>query len=289
VRAFCAEVYDRLGATLEHIEPGRIARFDDPEKPRGNKACWAVLHLDRRPAGAFGCWRTGATFTWRADGGQPSREDRERTRAIIEADKRRRAQERERAHQAAAERARAMRVQATPATIQHAYLEAKRVPALGLRELQGGLLVPLSTTDGGIVNLQRIRADGSKRFLSGGRVTGAFWLLSNGLRHTGELYIAEGAATALTIHQQTRAPVAAAMNAGNLLPVAETIRAARPLLSLVVAADNDHRTDGNPGLNYGRAAARAVGAAVTWPTVCGGEDCRCTDYNDVASCGRAPV
>ena len=45
VRAFCAEVYDRLGATLQDIEPARLVRFDDPDKPRGNKACVPASEL----------------------------------------------------------------------------------------------------------------------------------------------------------------------------------------------------------------------------------------------------
>lgn len=289
VRAFCAAVYDRMGAAPQDITPGQLVRFDDPDKPRGNRACWAVVHLDGCPAGAFGNWRTGESHTWRADGRPPTREDREQTRRIIETAKRKREQEAAERHQSAAEIARGKWQRATPATVEHPYIAAKRVPALGVRVLYSELLVPLRTVDGELVNLQRIRPDGSKLFLTGGRITGAFCLLASELPERGELYICEGWATAATIHAQTRLPVAAAMNAGNLQPVAEAIRKARPLLSLVVAADNDHRTEGNPGIRYGRQAARAVDAALTWPNVCGQPDCTCTDYNDVQHCGRAPA
>jgi putative DNA primase/helicase len=289
VTAFRETLLAHLGAAPPDFPPGEIVRFDDPDKPHGNRTCWAVVHLDGCPAGAFGNWRTGESHTWRADHRPASAADRERTRQVIEAAKRKRERERQHGYQKAADLARDMWAKATPATIEHPYLQRKHVPAIGLRVLYSYLLVPLTTVDGGLINLQRIGPDGQKRFLPGGRVTGAFWLLSNGLPDRGELYLCEGAATALTINAETRVPVVAAMNCGNLLPVAKTIRAARPSLKLTVCADNDHRTEGNPGLRYAREAARAVKGAVTWPTVCRAADCQCTDYNDMQHCGRAPA
>lgn len=289
VRAFTVTVMDRMGATLPDIAPGELVRFDAPDKPRGNRSCWAVLHLDGRPAGAFGNWRTGETHSWRADGNLPTREDREQTHRIIEAAKRKREQETSERNKAAAEVARGKWQRATPATVENRYIAAKRVPALGVRVLHSELLIPLRTVEGELVNLQRVKPTGSKLFLKGGRIRGCFCLLSSELPRQGEIYICEGWATAATIHVQTGLPVAAAMNAGNLVPVADAIRAARPGVAIVLAADYDHCTPGNPGLRHAREAARAVDGAVTWPNVCRAEDCRCTDFNDVANCGRAPA
>ena len=100
--------------------------------------------------------------------------------------------------------------------------------------------------------------------------------------------ITEGVATAVTIAETLRQPVVAAMHAGNLQPVAQAIRGRHRHLALVLAADNDHRTPGNPGMTKAAAAARAVQGELTWPTTCGMRDCTCTDFNDTASCGRAP-
>jgi putative DNA primase/helicase len=204
----------------------------------------------------------------------------------MESARRAREQERMSAHLAAAELSRDMWQRAVPAAVDHPYIQRKRVPALGLRQLGSEILVPLATVDGALVNLQRIRPDGRKLFLKGGRITGCFCLLSRDLPERGELYLAEGWATAATISADTRLPVAAAMNAGNLKPVAEAIRAARPSLAIVIAADNDHQTYGNPGIRAARAAARAVDGAVTWPSLCRQPDCTCTDFNDVQHCGR---
>jgi putative DNA primase/helicase len=290
IRAFSAAVFEVMGSEMpdEEIIPGKIIRFDDRAKSTGNQSCWAVLYLDGCAVGVFGNWRTRETHTWRANNRPTSREDREQTRRIIKAAKRKREREIAERQKAAAANAREMWARATPATGEHPYIATKRVPALGVRVVGRALLIPLRTVEGELVNLQRIYPDGCKLQLKGGRIRGCFYLLPTELPHQGELYICEGWATAATIHAQTRLPVAAAMNTGNLLPVAQAIHAAHPRLNVVIAGDNDHRTHGNPGLRYAREAARAIDGAVTWPTVCGAADCCCTDFNDVQNCRRAP-
>src|SRR5690606_39258212 len=173
------------------------------------------------------------------------------------------------------------------ATVGHPYLARKGVPALNVREMAGWLLIPIRDVTGRLVNIQRINGDGTKRFLRDGRITGCFSLVgAPTLPKLGKLYIAEGWATAATVHAETRLPVAAAMNAGNLKPVVLALQEACPALELILAADNDHRTPGNPGITKATEAAQAVGGGLVWPQSCG-TDCICTDFNDSANCGRA--
>jgi hypothetical protein len=82
---------------------------------------------------------------------------------------------------------------------------------------------------------------------------------------TETLYICEGCATAATIYEATGDGAAVAFDAGNLLPVAEAIRNAHPELEIVIAADNDQWTDGNPGVDKAMATARAVNAKIAIP------------------------
>ena len=79
------------------------------------------------------------------------------------------------------------------------------------------------------------------------------------------LCICEGLATGATIYQATGHATAVAFDAGNLEPVAKALRAKFPGLVLVVCADNDTETPGNPGLTAATKAARAVGAALAVP------------------------
>ena len=98
----------------------------------------------------------------------------------------------------------------------------------------------------------------------------------------GKILIAEGYATGATLHESTGHAVACAFNAGNLKPVAETLRAKYPNTELVLCADDDYLTDGNPGLTKATEAARAVGgllAVPVFPDTRGEKD---TDYNDLA-------
>ena len=287
VSAYSEAIARDTGATLNPIPDGKIHRFDCPEGRRGNQACWYVLHLDLWAAGAYGNWRTGVTYTWRADRGRKhSREERTQIAAAIEAAKSRRERERSNAHAKAARSAQRLWSDAQPATVDHPYLARKQIPALCLRQVGSSLLVPLWDMAGELVNIQRIHPDGTKRFLRGGRITGALALFARELPREGELYIAEGWATAATVATTLCLPVVAAMNAGNLAPVAQAIRAARPELALTIAADDDHRTPGNPGMTKAAEAARLVQAGTTWPTTCRQADCCCTDFNDVAKCER---
>jgi len=289
LRLFADAVYQNTGAVVDPIPDGKLHRFNDPEGKRNNLACWYVLHLDGHPAGAIGNWRTGYQCTWRQNSRrQLDPAERARIEVLVQAARAQRERECIEAHRKAAERACALWRDARPATIDHPYLVSKQIPALCLRQCGDVLLVPLRTVAGELVNIQRIHPDGSKRFLKGGRITGTFALFGRELPEVGELYIAEGWATAATIASTLRQPVVAAMNAGNLKAVAQAVREARPRLALVVAADNDHRTPGNPGITKGAEAARLVQGAMTWPTTCREADCSCTDYNDTANCGRAP-
>lgn len=63
----------------------------------------------------------------------------------------------------------------------------------------------------------------------------------------------------------TGCAVAVAFNCGNLLAVARALRAKFPAVRLVLCADDDIRTPGNPGLTRAREAARAVGGFVAVP------------------------
>jgi putative DNA primase/helicase len=70
-----------------------------------------------------------------------------------------------------------------------------------LRQWCGKLVIPLCDDSGELRSLQFIGADGSKLFLSGGRVSGCFFTLPD--TGTGALIVAEGYATAASIFEAT--------------------------------------------------------------------------------------
>ena len=287
LRDFTDWLHGEFGNAPRGIIPGKLQRFDHPDGKRGNLRCWCVLYLDGRPAGAAGDWRDGSRLSWTADTAPLSIEDRRRMQTAAQAAKVQREKAQAERQAKVAKQARERWEAAAPATVAHPYLQAKQIPAVGVHEFGGALLVPLRDAAGKLHNLQTIGADGTKRFLPGGRVRGLFCLLGT-IDTERPLYICEGFATGACIADAMRAPVACAMSAGNLLPVAEALREQYPAVHVVLAADDDWRTEGNPGIKYAAEAARKVSAALTWPTVCKQEGCTCTDFADTAICGRAP-
>lgn len=174
------------------------------------------------------------------------------------------------------------------------YLVRKGVQAHGVRFAAGGwLLVPLRDAAGKLWNLQRIAptkpASGSdKLFLKGGRKSG-LWHLVGDLQpadNTGPavLLIAEGYATAATLHEATGHPVAVAFDAGNLQHVARSLRQQYPAALLVVCGDDDRDTERNGGNNPGRikatSAAKAVRGLAVFPE---GLPDGGSDFNDLAA------
>lgn len=82
------------------------------------------------------------------------------------------------------------------------------------------------------------------------------------------MLIAEGLATALSVHlMRPEALTVAAVDAGNLLPVAEVMRRIYPAAQIVIAADNDHQRDGqaNTGKDAAEKAALSVAGWVALP------------------------
>ena len=174
------------------------------------------------------------------------------------------------------------------------YLVRKGVKAHGVRFAPGGwLLVPLRDATGKLWNLQRIApekpASGSdKLFLKGGRKSGLWHLIGDppAADNTAPavLLIAEGYATAATLHEATGHTAAVAFDAGNLQHVARALRQQYPAALLVVCGDDDRDTERSSGNNPGRikatAAAKAVRGLAVFPDglAAGG-----SDFNDQAA------
>jgi len=263
---------------------GGIHRFYVPGDKAGTLNGWYVLYMDGIASGAFGSWKAGSARTWCSREPLDAREA-EQVRQRNEQAKRQREAEQLQRQQAAAEYANRLWRDARRVDPGHAYLVAKGVRAYGLRQHRDRLLVPL-VRDGVLMNLQSIAPDGSKLFQSGGQVRGCYSPLGV-ITPGAPLYVCEGWATAATIHAETGAAVAAAMNAGNLKPAALALRDKYPDAQIIIAGDDDRQTEGNPGRTAANAAAVAVGGLVSFPEWPPGAPADLTDYNDLATWSRA--
>lgn len=266
---------------------GKLHRFPSSGKG-GDDAGWYVLHLDGIPAGIFGDWRLGLAETWKADAGRKlTQQETAAQRAKIEAMRRTREAEERRGHDEAALRAAAIWEAAQPATEKHGYLARKGIKPHGAKVgADGWLLVPMRDVAGKLWNIERIApekpADGGadKKGLFHGRRTGCYFSIGT-IQGAAALCIAEGFATGATIHEAAGLPVAVAFNAGNLGPVTKALRRKFPGLTLVICADDDYRTEGNPGRAKAEAAALAAGGIMVLPVFRGDRPDKATDFNDL--------
>ena len=267
---------------------GKLRRFSSNGK-RGDASGWYSLHGDSIPAGSFGDWRTGLSQSWRADIGRAlSPQEETAHRAKIEAIRREREAEESRRHEVARHQAESIWRAAEPA-IDHPYLTKKGVKSHGLRvDDTGRLIVPMR--DGGVIHsLQFIGSESEKLFLPGGRGKGCYFGIGKP-ESAKALCIAEGFATGASIHEATGHPVAVAFCANNLKAVAIALRQKFPDLTLILCADDDSRTRGNPGLTKATDAARSVGGLIALPDFGTERPEGATDFNDMAQhCGAEAV
>ena len=250
-----------LTPPIDIIAHGAIHRFSTNGNP-SNKNGWNMLHTDGVAAGAFGDWREGFTQYWCGTGGTSMTEaERFAHRERIKAMQRQREERLAQRQQLAAADALKRWMAATPCT-QHEYLTRKGIQPHGARVEGDKLLIPMGDTAGAVHSLQTIAPDGTKMFMSGGRVKGCYFGIG---KPKGVLIVCEGVATGASIHECTGHAVAVAFNAGNLETVAVALRRKYPDLKIIIAADDDHQTPGNPGMTKATAAVQATGASLAIP------------------------
>ena len=268
------------------VVDGQFNRFSSEGRP-SDKSGWYVLNdlPHCAIAGAFGCWRTGIKQSWSSvKMSTLSKEKQRQVKKTIRDALQKAERERKVLQEKASKEAESLWEKAKPADQAHPYLSKKKVSPFDLKQnMRDGkdvLLVPLRDLDGKLWSMQRIYPDGNKLFLKDGRTSGLMHTLGE---PTPTRIIAEGFSTGASIHEATGHCVHIAFNCHNLKSVAESIRKAHPDTDLIIAADDDWKTEGNPGMTKATDAARTVKAKLaipTWPENQRGE--KDTDFNDLA-------
>jgi putative DNA primase/helicase len=279
---FAAAMAEHGLVPSEIVAGGRLQRFDGPGEKRGKQSGWYVLHADGISAGAFGDWRTGLTETWCAKAQRAMTSvERQAYRKRIEQSKAAAATERAELAELARNKCATLWDKALPVLRNHPYVADKAITPNAAKQMGEVLLIPLRDAAGVLRCLQFIQPDGAKRFKSGGTVAGCYCVIGGEPGPNAPLLICEGWATACSLHEATGYPVAAAMNAGNLLRVAQSLRANLPNVPMTVCADDDTETDGNPGITKAREAALAVAALLAVPDFGSDRQAGATDFNDL--------
>lgn len=264
----------------EPILDGQFHRFRAPGDNHGEKSGWYIGRDGRWPCASFGDWRNGEITAWTlyessslspADCAEQEAE-KIRQRQMAEA---RQKEQRETCIRLASEI-----WNTAPEPFTHRYLDAKNVDPYGLKvNADSELLMPVRDMAGNLKGLQRILPDGKKLFLPGTEKKGNFHRIDG----NATLAIAEGYATAASIHKATGWTVFVAFDAGNLAPVAQNVRAAYPNAQIIICGDDDQFTAiGNKGKTCALQAAEKIGAKAVFPGFAN-LTTKPTDWNDLAA------
>ncbi len=268
-------VFDALGdagADLWRDWAGRRAKPD----PAEDRSTW-------RSARKRGAVKVGTLFGLAKDHGfsfeavqTPARhlapdELKAQAAARRESDEREQAARARRQRQAAEEAAKLW--ESASAEGSSPYLTRKGVNNHGGRILpDGSLVLPMRDAAGELWNLQTIKperpSNGSpeKLFIAGARKTGTFHLVGQA-DGAPWLLVAEGYATAASVHEATGRPVAVAWDAGNLPHAVRALRGAFPSSRLAVCGDDDTDTETRTGKNPGRLKAAEAAHLAKGPAI----------------------
>ena len=273
-------------------------RFIELEDKDGKKNKGRLKIFSDGKGGFVQDWRDRSKKFFFLDGEGQAKPQSKQERQRIERERRKRQAEAAAKQDQAAKRALSIWQEAKPAPEDHPYLSRKQIKPHGARlgrwrrviqdkggnratlTIENSLLLPLFDPSGTIRSLQAIFPvkhpilERDKDFLPAGGLAGLFWWVGQRSNQPGEtVLIAEGFATAITLHEQTGHRVYMAFTAGNLLAVGRIVRERLPSVNIVFAADNDTKTAGNPGVTKATEAAAAVGGSVAVPPIHG-------DFND---------
>lgn len=265
----------------EIIPDGEIHRFHIDGDKQGSENGWYVLHADGIPSGAYGSWKDGKKYNWSSQASAVADVvGIEQARNIRSSFHQRKLSQEEK-QQKTEKKALELWKKSSVAEHDHPYLVMKNIASCMARQLNDLLVLPITNINGKIVSLQFIRPDTSKRLLKAGAKKGNFIPITK-RGWESRLIICEGFATGATLAQAyPDASVIAAIDAGNLEHVALSARRHKPNGKIIICADDDRETAGNPGLTKARIAAQSANASLiipNWP-----EDApkTLTDFNDL--------
>jgi phage/plasmid primase-like uncharacterized protein len=171
---------------------------------------------------------------------------------------------------------------------------ASLLSATGPRAYQGSgtwkQTLPGYDVNGKPWTIQYIKEDGTKRFARDSRKHGCFHVVGaatapEGLQKLAKVpvvAIAEGYATGATVAKYGNVPAVAAFDSGNLLAVATALHERWPDKRIMIAGDDDHKLENNPGHVKALEAASAVRGMAIFPNLTAEQrEKGLTDFNDL--------
>ena len=271
---------------VHRLTPGASVRIPTHGKPPTNTAVQVSMFSDARGSYATD-HATGEEFPIWPNSGQVVSSE-ESAKLFCEAEERRCKQEAER--QVLADKAAKQaqdRWRAGVTSDYQSYASRKQLIHLHnalVDTATGALMIPMWLSSVGLVNLQLIYPDGTKRFMAGARVKGTYSVIGS-LHNAKRLLVCEGWATGAILYELYSSEgyqVVVAFNAGNLKPVCQSLRSRFENIKVVVAGDDDRQNVVNVGRKKAIEAAESIGATLLFAELC--KACTCSDFNDLSIC-----
>ena len=262
----------------------RVPTLGKPDKTNG----WYVVHLNDGPGesgvvvGIFNDMASGQVeMKWTSKAARKSDVSVEQATAALKKRMAAAAKKKQDLAEDAINQVTAELAKAKPVQKAFGYLDHKGVGVVpGLYRNGQVLLIPLKDAEQRVVNMQRIWQDSDgvyqKRYQKGATRAGTYFAIKGSVT---TVAVCEGVATAISIFEATGWTVLAAGDTSQLMAVAKMVRAKMGHVRLVLCADDDRYTEGNPGLTKAREAAEAVKGEVRLPVF--DMDSKGTDFNDL--------
>jgi antirestriction protein ArdC/phage/plasmid primase-like uncharacterized protein len=299
------------------IMDGQLHRVPVQGGKPGSKDGAYLGHENGYPNGFYQNYRNDDKGNWIYSAHKLNPEELKTLKSEIAQNKTVRTEEREAVHAKAMRRAAerlAAQYKLKPAKASaevHPYLHKKGIAACGGIYLEShgekkNLLVPgYSISPNGLPpvlrTIQTITEDGQKFFMKDCPKNGACFVVQNddpakrldglyaAFEKKGEapdkkpaVFIAEGFATATSLHMATGHPAVCAFDSGNIAAVAESVAKAYPKAEIIICADNDHSREVNVGVKKAMEAAKKIDAKVIVPRFTDAQIKNgLTDYNDL--------
>jgi phage/plasmid primase-like uncharacterized protein len=266
----------------EPIMDGQLHRVPVEGAKAGKDGAY-VGHADARPSGFIQNHRTGVKDTWAAEVSHLTDEEQAHLAAHTQMAKQRRATgvSEQYAQAAAKALARWEQLAEVPNTMPtNAYLLRKEVQAHGVKFDGDLLVVPVRDVDGKLWSLQTIGPEvgAPKLFQKGGRKAGHMHVIGELSAET-PILVAEGYATAASLHEATGLPVVVAFDAGNLDAVVGAIKQRFATHAIYIMGDNDQHAQTNVGVEKALAAAQKHNVGVAFPEFEAPD--KLSDFNDL--------
>lgn len=262
---------------VHNITPEKFQRYGTADSKRGKTPAWSIyyeIEIDGSVIGhgAYGNFQTDTAQNWSSlSEHRMNTKERAQYHAQGEAMKTQREAEEKQRYSEAAKTALEIWSSA-PHAKEHEYLTNKGVTtATGLKVADDKRLIIPVAVNNKIASLQFIAEDGTKRFLTGGRLKGGWFMIEGSDTN---VYIAEGYSTAASVHEATGATTYIAFNAGNLYEVAVYVKNKHPNSRIIIAGDDDTQSTANVGRTKAEQAAQGLKIDCIFP------DCS-NDFNDM--------